>query len=135
VDFEFVEKVGTARLSIQHVFPSPYGHKLFSRSKLEGSKCNPASSMFFPFIYGHKLFNKSRLEGSKCNSNFQGSASSTLFLLLMVTSSITKVSLKAQNATQISKAQLQTRFSFLLMVTSSSAEVGLIFHNPTLGEV
>jgi hypothetical protein len=60
----------------------------------------------FPFVYGHKLFNGSRLEGSKCNPNFQGSTSSTLFLLLMVTSSSTVVGLKAQNATQISRASL-----------------------------
>jgi hypothetical protein len=58
----------------------------------------------FPSAYGHKLFNRSRLEGSKCNPNFQGSASSTLFLLLMVTSSSAKVGLKVQNATQISRA-------------------------------
>jgi len=58
----------------------------------------------FPFAYGHKLFSESRLEGSKCNPNFQGSASSTLFLLLMVTSSLAEVGLNVQNATQISKA-------------------------------
>jgi len=64
-------------LSFQHAFPSAYGHKLFSRNRLEGLKCNP---------------------------NFQGLASSTLFLLLMVTSFSAEVSLKVQNVTQISRA-------------------------------
>jgi hypothetical protein len=77
--FTFVGEVGTARLSFQHVFPSAYGHKLFNGSRLEGSKCNP---------------------------NFQGSTFSTLFLLLMVTSSSAEVGLKTQNATQISRASL-----------------------------
>jgi hypothetical protein len=58
----------------------------------------------FPFAYGHKLFSESRLEGSKCNPTFEGLASSTLFLLLMVTSSSMEVGLKVQNATQISRA-------------------------------
>jgi len=56
VDFEFVEKVGTTRLNFQHAFPSAYGHKLLSGSRLERSKCNP---------------------------NFQGSISSTLFDALL----------------------------------------------------
>jgi len=86
-DSESVGEVGTTRLNFQHAFPSAYGHKLFSGSKLEGSKCNP---------------------------NFQGSTSNTLFLLLMVTSSSTEVSLKAQNVTQISRAQLPAHFSFCL---------------------
>jgi len=42
------------------------------------------------------------------------SASSALFLLLMVTSFSMKIGLKAQNATQISRAQLPTLFSFFL---------------------
>jgi hypothetical protein len=87
IDFESVREVGIAQLSFQHAFPPVYGHKLFSESRLEGSKCNP---------------------------NFQGLASSTLFLLLMVTSSSAKVGLKVQNVTQISKAQLPARFSFCL---------------------
>jgi hypothetical protein len=41
LDSESVEEVGIARLSLQHAFPSAYGHKLFSGSRLEGSKCNP----------------------------------------------------------------------------------------------
>jgi hypothetical protein len=77
VDSESVRKVGTAWLSFQHAFPSTYGHKLFNGNRLEGSKCNP---------------------------NFQGSTSNTFFLLLMVISFSTEVGLKAQNATQISKA-------------------------------
>ncbi len=85
--FTFVGEVGTTRLNFQHAFPSAYGHKLFSGSRLQGSKCNP---------------------------NFQGSTSSTLFLLFMVTSSSTEVGLKVQNATQISRAQLPARFSFCL---------------------
>jgi hypothetical protein len=68
----------------------------------------------FLSAYGHKLFRGSRLEGSKCNPNFQGSAFSTLFLLLMITISSAEVDLKAQNATQIFKAQLPARFSFCL---------------------
>ncbi len=76
VNSESVREVGTARLSFQHAFPFAYGHKLFSGSRLEGSKCNP---------------------------NFQGSASNTLSLLLMVTSSSAKVGLKVQNATQLSR--------------------------------
>jgi hypothetical protein len=87
VDSESIGEVGKARLSFQHVFPSAYGHKLFSGSRLKGSKCNP---------------------------NFQGLTSSTLFLLLMVTSSSAEVGLKAQNATKISRAQLRARFSFCL---------------------
>jgi len=77
VDSESVREVGTTRLSFQHVFHSAYGHKLFSESRLEGSKCNP---------------------------NFQGLVSSTLFLLLMVTSFLAQVGLRAQNVTQISRA-------------------------------
>jgi hypothetical protein len=49
----------------------------------------------FPFAYGHKLFSGSRLEGSKCNPNFQDWACNTLFLLLMVTGSSTEIGLKA----------------------------------------
>jgi len=60
----------------------------------------------FPFAYGYKLFSGSRLEGSKCNPNFQVSPSSMLFLLLMVTIFSAEVGLKAQNATQISRAPL-----------------------------
>jgi hypothetical protein len=40
-DSKFIREVGTAQLNFQHVFPSACGHKLFSRSRLEGSKCNP----------------------------------------------------------------------------------------------
>ncbi len=87
LDSESVREVGTTRLSFQQAFP---------------------------FVYGHKLFSGSRLKGSKCNPNFQGSASSTLFLLLMVISSSVEVGLKAQNATQISRVQLRAHFSFCL---------------------
>jgi len=87
VDSKFVGEVGTTQLNFQHAFPSAYGHKLFSGSRLEGSKCNP---------------------------NFQGSTSSMFFLLLMVTSSSAEVGLKVQNATQISKSHLPACFSFCL---------------------
>jgi len=42
------------------------------------------------------------------------SVSNKLFLLFMVTSSLAEVGLKAQNATQISRAQLPAHFSFCL---------------------
>jgi hypothetical protein len=116
--FMFVEEVGTTRLWICGWWWIQVCRRGWHNLTLDPSErlAQPGLSFqrAFPFAYGHKLFNGSRLEGSKCNSNFQGSASSMLFLLLTVTSFSTEVGLKVQNAIQISKAQLPACFSFCL---------------------
>jgi len=69
---------------------------------------------FFSFcLQSQALQLKSTLNPSERLAQLD-SASNMLFRLLMVTSSSMEVGLKAQNATQISRAQLPARFSFCL---------------------